>query len=378
MSKIKIAHILHSLGGVDISVRLITENINNNSFENVVIHGQHDTKKVFTNSNNNPVKNYPTSIVREISPLKDLRAVCQIYEILKKERPNIIHAHSAKGGVIGRIVGKIFKINVLYTPQAFSYLSAESKRKKKIYLTIEKFFAFKNSYVLASSNSEKERAISEVGYPKERVLLFNNSIKPITELINLQSETLQSGDYICTVGRPSFQKNIELMIRVLAEVNKVKKIHLVVMGVGLHLHDNLVKVEKLIDDLNMNNNVTLLKWTERDDVFHIIKKSKFYISTARYEGLPYSIIESFALGKPAVVSDCDGNKDLVKDGYNGFIVKNENIIEYRDKIVNLLTNDELLEELSVNALKSFYENYNIVKNIKYLEEIYSNYAKRDE
>lgn len=378
MSKIKIAHILHSLGGVDISVRLITENINNDLFENIIIHGQHDTKRNFINNNNDLVKSYPTSIVREISPLKDLRAIYQIYEILKKERPNIIHAHSAKGGVIGRIIGKFLKINVLYTPQAFSYLSSESKIKKKMYLTIERLFAFKNSYVLASSNSEKERAISEVGYPKERVFLFNNSIKPITESTNLPSETLPSEDYICTVGRPSFQKNIELMIRVLAEVNKVKKIHLVVMGVGLHLHDNLVKVEKLIEDLNMHNNVTLLKWTERDDVFQIIKNSKFYISTARYEGLPYSIIESFALGKPAVVSDCDGNKDLVQDGYNGFIVKNENIIEYRDKIVNLLTNDKMLEELSVNALKSFYENYNIVKNIQYLEDIYSNYAKKDE
>src|SRR5690606_11762559 len=111
MSKIKIAHILHSLGGVDISVRLITENINNDLFENIIIHGQHDTKRNFINNNNDLVKSYPTSIVREISPLKDLKAVYQIYKIIKKECPNVIHAHSAKGGVIGRIAGKLLKIN---------------------------------------------------------------------------------------------------------------------------------------------------------------------------------------------------------------------------------------------------------------------------
>jgi len=197
MSKIKIAHILHSLGGVDISVRLITENINNDLFENIIIHGQHDTKRNFINNNNDLVKSYPTSIVREISPLKDLKAVYQIYKILKKECPNVIHAHSAKGGVIGRIAGKLLKINVLYTPQAFSYLSSESKIKKKMYLTIERLFAFKNSYVLASSNSEKERAINEVKYPKERVLLFNNCINQILE--TKPSNIILPDNYICTV-----------------------------------------------------------------------------------------------------------------------------------------------------------------------------------
>lgn len=378
MPKIKIVHILHSLGGVDVYLRLINKNINSELFENIIIHGEKDTKKAFSDKNGNILKEYLIPIFREISFLNDLKSIYFTYTILKREKPQLIHAHSAKGGLIGRFLGKILGINVLFTPHAFSFLSEQKKLKRMIFLSIEKLTVFDNSYVLATSNSEKNRALREVKYPKQRTLLFTNSIEPITNLCSSSLKKTWNDEYICTVGRPSFQKNIELMIRVLAEVNKVKKIHLVVMGVGLHLHDNLIKVEKLIEDLNMHNNVTLLKWTERDDVFQIIKNSKFYISTARYEGLPYSIIESFALGKPAVVSDCDGNKDLVQDGYNGFIVKNENIIEYRDKIVNLLTNDKLLEELSVNALKSFYENYNIVKNIKYLEEIYSNYAKRDE
>ena len=54
---------------------------------------------------------------------------------------------------------------------------------------------------------------------------------------------------------------------------------------------------------------------------NIINQSKFYISTARYEGLPYSIIESMSLSKPCIVSDCDGNRDLIEDCVNGFIIK---------------------------------------------------------
>ena len=48
------------------------------------------------------------------------------YQIIKNERPHLIHAHSSKGGVLGRLVGKWLNIKVLYTPQAFSYLSTEN------------------------------------------------------------------------------------------------------------------------------------------------------------------------------------------------------------------------------------------------------------
>src|SRR5690606_35286155 len=203
---------------------------------------------------------------------------------------------------------------------AFSYLSAESPRLKKIYLAIERMFAKGNSVLLASSESERQRGISEVGFKPERALLFNNGVAPIGRLPMLSIPKTWPDEYICTVGRPSFQKNIELMIDVLKEIKKTEDIHLVIMGVGHH-SDKLQEVEKRIERYGLQDSVTLLAWTQRTDIFHIISHSKLYISTARYEGLPYSIIESLALGIPAVVSDCDGNRDLITDKVNGFVIK---------------------------------------------------------
>ena len=81
----------------------------------------------------------------KISLINDASAIFSAYKIIKKERPHVIHCHSAKGGIIGRIVGRLLGINVLYTPHAFSYLSAESKWKRWFYLLIEKQFANINS-----------------------------------------------------------------------------------------------------------------------------------------------------------------------------------------------------------------------------------------
>jgi len=373
MPKLKIAHILHSVGGVDVSLRLILENIDSTKFESIIIHGKIDTHKKFIDQNGNELKSFNTSIFRDISLLNDFKSIVQTYNILKKEKPNLIHAQSAKGGVIGRIVGLALGINVLYTPQAFSYLSTQNKIKRTIFLKIEKLLAFKNSFILASSKSEKDRAIDEVGYKKEKVLLFNNSINSITKINPLIIKKTWPDNYICTVGRPSFQKNIELMINVFFELNKTKEVHLVVMGVGHHV-GQLDSVKSLISKLGMQNDVTLLNWTEQSDVFHIIKNSLLYISTARYEGLPYSVIESLALSKPCVVSDCDGNRDLIQHGYNGYVVINENIMDYKNNILNLLSNEDLLDKFSKNAYQSCIDNYDISKNILQLENIYLKYS----
>ena len=146
MKKTKIVHILNSVGGVDISLRLILKNIDSKKFENIVIHGKSDTSITFENKENDKIKSFKLNIVRNINLLKDLTALYQSYKVLKNEKPDLIHAHSAKGGVLGRVLGFLFNTPVLYTPQAFSYLSTQNKLKKRIYLLIEKALKTKNNY----------------------------------------------------------------------------------------------------------------------------------------------------------------------------------------------------------------------------------------
>lgn len=335
MTKIKIAHILHSIGGVDVSLRLITENINSSKFESIIIHGSNDTEKPFYDNNLNLTKEYKLPISREISIVDDFISIVKAYNIIRKEKPNLIHAHSAKGGVIGRTIGFLTGVKVLYTPQAFSFLSTSNKFKRSIFLSVEKILSKGNSLLVASSTSEMNRGIKEVGFNKKKVLLFNNAIEPIVPNQILSIKKTWPDEYICTVGRPSYQKNIEMMVRVIYEVKKTQKIHLVIMGVG-PVSGQLESVKELIKELDLAKDISLLNWADRSDVFNIINQSKFYISTARYEGLPYSIIESMSLSKPCIVSDCDGNRDLVEDYVNGFVIKIMILIYLKKEFYNCL------------------------------------------
>ena len=111
-SKKKILHLLHCVGGVEIYVRQITENINPDYIENIVVCQSLTNKKNFHDSNNSLIKTHSISIKREVNPLFDLLAIVKFIYIIIKEKPDLIHAHSAKAGVIARISSLFFKILV--------------------------------------------------------------------------------------------------------------------------------------------------------------------------------------------------------------------------------------------------------------------------
>src|SRR5690606_9884091 len=105
-------------------------------------------------------------------------------------------------------------------PHAFSYLSTSNAIKRGFFLNIERFFSnFKNK-VLATSESEKYRAINEVHYSPNKAIVFNNCINDIHVNKPLSISQTWLADYICSVGRPSYQKNIESMVEVIKEVQK--------------------------------------------------------------------------------------------------------------------------------------------------------------
>ena len=146
------------------------------------------------------------------------------------------------------------------------------------------------------------------------------------------------------------------------------------MGVGEY-SPNKDSVEQLIKEYDLVENITLIPWIAREEIFKIINKSKLYISTARYEGLPYSIIESLALGKACVVTDSDGNRDLVKNEINGYVVEENDVKTMANRIFALYNDSELLKKFEKESLLSFNTNFNIENNIKQLELFYEKYSK---
>ena len=366
---IKILHIARPVAGVGVYISLLSKHINEEQFSNSIICNNKDENISINNASGVKIDYFHCNLKREINFVNDIKCLFEIVKVLKEVKPDIIHCHSAKSGILGRIAGRVLKIKTVYTPHAYSYLSAESKIKKNILRKIERFFGLLYGYTIACSNSEYQRAINDLKIKKEKILLWNNSIE--NNIITKNSEYLSSlpKNFICSIGRPSYQKNTQLLVEAILLVKEKKpNIHLVVLGVGFY-SPTLEKVEKFISENNLSKNITLIPWLAREESMAILKKSLIYVSSSRYEGLPYSVIEALALKKPAVLTNVDGNKDLVKNNYNGFLV-NEQPLEMAIKILQIIDNKNILLKFSNNSRIEFEKFYNIKENIKTLENLY--------
>lgn len=384
----KILHIGNLKSGIDTYVRN-TVALASDKFEFVIVNGADDNSKPYMR-HGKQVKTYSIDMYRALNPVKDMKAVMQAIKIIKKEKPDLVHCHSAKGGVIGRFAAFFTGTKVVYTAHAFSFLSAESAKKKQVFLLLEKI-AKLNSYLLACSGSERELGIKVVGFKEKKAFAWNNAVPDadkgltrISQVSQISSQKNETSDlpvpkpgerYITSIGRPSYQKNPLFMVEVAHGIHlKHPDIKFYLLGVGFY-SPMLEDMKKLIHQYDMDDTFYLLPWLSHEETLKYVKGSMLYFMTSLYEGLPISVIEAMSLGKAIVASDVLGNKDCVKDGYNGYLLplKEEVFVE---KMNDLIENDEKRKEMEKNSRSYFETDFFIDNRIKALEDIYTEIYNR--
>lgn len=363
----KILHLGNLKSGIDTYVRNTVAKADNR-FEYVIVSGADDDSKPYMR-NGDALKNYKISMYRALNPFKDLKAVMQAVKIIKKEKPDAVHCHSAKGGMIGRLACLITGTKVFYTPHAFSFLSAESKKKRAIFLALERM-ARLNSTMIACSETERELGIKEVGYKDEKAKVWCNSIPTISDSDVKTPDGLDPNEkFVISIGRPSYQKNPLLMVETMRKVHeKHPEVKFYLVGVGFY-SPMLEEMKALAHEYGLDDVIRMLPWLSHEETLGYLRQSLFYLTTSLYEGLPIAVLEAMAMGKAIVATDVIGNKDCVRDGENGFLLAND-ADAFAEKTCELLENEELRVRLG-NGSKALFEKEFLIDNrIKALEDIY--------
>lgn len=360
---VKILHIGNMKSGIDKYVRNTVMYVAD-GFDFVIVCGQDDQHKPVIR-NGQQIKEYTIPMYRTLNPIKDCMALMQAIRIIRKERPDVIHCHSAKGGFIGRLAGFLTGVRTLYTPHAFSFLSADSKVKRRIFLWLERC-ARLDSYLLACSESEQELGMTEVHYKKKKALVWQNAVPDVASQVSAENQTTP---YICSVGRPSFQKNPFFMLEVIKEVHlRHPEVKACMVGAGFYSPD-LETLKSKIAICGMENVFEILPWLSHKETLQQVKESLLYLTTARYEGLPLAVIEAMALGKAVVASDVVGNKDCVEEGVNGYLLPLD-VERFVEKICLLIEDGQQRDEMGKASRRLFERQFMIDNRIHLLEEIY--------
>lgn len=290
---------------------------------------------------------------REINLKTDIKAIKEIKQIIKTQNPNVIHLHSSKAGVIGRLasIGKDHK--VFYNPHGFSFLMKNTSRlKRKVYFLIEKLMTIMPCTIIACSKGEYEEAKK---LTKHCVNINNGlsieKIKKDTQYLKYHKANT-TRPTICTIGRIDHQKSPSLFNEI-AKQNP--NLSFIWIGNGA-----------LKSELSAKN-ITVTGWLGRNEVLKILNNSDIFILTSLYEGLPISLLEAMFLKKLCIVSNTVGNNSVIKDNINGYIANNAS--DYTSAIKNV--SSSTFSIIANNAQVDVLNNYNLTKIANEYQEIYN-------
>jgi len=364
----KILHVGQMIGGLEIYIRN-TVGTASTEFEFVLAHGYQDHSKPLLNSAGVPVKEYIIHMARPLRLTRDTQALVELYRIVKKENPDLIHCHSAKGGMLGRLVGWLTGTKTLYTPHAFSFLSTDSRLKRFVYKHLERR-ARLNSELLACSNSERFLGRQIVHYKHERCHVWSNSVPDVADLIkDVKLKEPVEGPYITYIGRPSYQKNSLFLIDVVKRVHDIHpEVKFLLLGLGYYSPD-LEALIATIKEYQLEDCLIMHDWAPQTQTLKYVANSLFYITTSRYEGLPLSVIEAMSLGKAILASAVPGNTDCVVDRVNGRLLELESR-KFAKEVCKMIECPELATQYGVESRKLFERDFLLPNRIGELEEIY--------
>ncbi|TKS57688.1 glycosyltransferase family 4 protein [Mesohalobacter halotolerans] len=295
----------------------------------------------------------PIRMQREISLKKDFKSLKQLQNAVKQIQPDVIHLHSSKAGVLGRLAAKAYpKAKVYYTPNGYAFLREDlSKTKRKFFKLIEKYISkIYGGTTIACGDTEYEYA-KRLGKSK----MVRNGID-LSELDHIKVKPSLKLNSIVTLGRISAQKNPKLF-NAIAEI--FPAINFVWIGDGELKHELTAK------------NIEITGWLDREKALNLLAKHDVYIQTSLWEGLPFTIIEAMALQKPILATDVIGNKDAVVDQKNGFLC--DSIGDFENAINQLKTKPQFLRNFGKQSKILAKNKFDRNKNFEQLVEVYLTY-----
>jgi len=362
--KIKIVQFVEAFGGgvytyvKDLSNFLVT-NQSDICFEVHLIYSPNRTeldKELFRKEIQPDIFLYELDMQRSIDLFKDKKVISETRKILKKIKPDIIHLHSAKAGVIGRLAcwGILHRKNVFYSPHGFSFIQQNIAKPKVLFFKIIEYTmpALFGGTIVASGNTEYEMA-KKIG---KSILIRNGVDFELPDKLYVQATN--ANFTIGTVGRLTPQKNPKVFNQIALQF---PEINFIWIGDG-----------ELIDDITAEN-ITVTGWVRtREELLKKIGALDVYIQVSLWEGLPIAILEAMAMRKPLLVSNVIGNKDTVENDFNGFVYKT---VSQAVEKVSCFFNEKKRIEMGNNSYKKAFGEYNKTTNFLRLIEVYKGYNK---
>ena len=297
-------------------------------------------------------------MVRRIDPIKDWKTFCFLLQILKIERPDIVHTHSSKAGILGRLAAWFLKVPaIVHTTHGHVFYGHFGPVASKIFLVVERIVARITDVMVALTEGERRDYIQFNLCPEEKTATIHSGVDigPFLADPNSYRETSEQKralglkaehPVIGTVGWLLPIKGPMVLLNAFGIVRQeYPGLQLVYVGKGDMREVLEAEAERMVAD----GSVHFLGW--REDIHRIIPAFDLFVLPSLNEGMGRVLVEAMAAGKPIVASDTGGIPDLVIHEHNGLLVPPGDVSSLSDAIAWMLRNPDQAERMGRNGGK---------------------------
>ena len=304
-------------------------------------------------------------LIQPTRPLTDLRAAGEIVSLLRQERPDILHAHTSKAGIVGRLAARIAGVPAVFTAHSWAFSEGTSWKWKAAGVPMEFAAAGWCSKIINVSEANRQLARRyNVGSDAKHVTIHNGI--PDNEF--RANPGAKAETRIVMVARFAAQKDQISLVRALAGVSAPARV--LFAGDGPTLDS--VKAETA--RLGLTGRVEFLG--ERLDVPLLLASSHVFALSTNYEGFPISILEAMRAALPVVSTDVGGVREAITDGVSGFLIPKGNPAVFQQRLSELASNPALRVRLGTAARREFEDRFQLAAMVRRTLAVYRNVLER--
>jgi glycosyltransferase involved in cell wall biosynthesis len=290
---------------------------------------------------------------RAISPHMDLLAFWELFRFCRREKFDVVHTHTSKGGFLGRIGARLAGVPlVIHTAHGFHFNHMNCGPKEAMfYRGLERFAAFFCDLIISVNKEDRLSAIEKGVVSPSKIYTVENGIdtKKFENVVppnSLRKDLDPSGRGILvgTTGRLVPQKGYrQLVLSMPSVLREFPETKVIFVGDG----PLEAELKGLADRLGVSDNCRFLSF--RTDIAELLAVFDIFVMPSLHEGLSISLIEALAAGKPIVATNIKGNREVIDNGVNGLLVNPADPAALAEGISHLIRKQEQARRMGEKA-----------------------------
>jgi glycosyltransferase involved in cell wall biosynthesis len=302
-------------------------------------------------------------------PAEDARALGALARLLRRRRYDLVHLHSSKAGVLGRLAGRLAGVPVVYTPHCFPFIQGFSSRRDRAATAVERSLAPLTAATICVCEWERAEALRRKVGPAARLTVVYNGcapcpadIEPDAGLLALRGEGRLAAA-LCHL-RP--QKSVDTLIEAAPRfLESSPDARLAVVGDG----PDRVGLEELANGLGLLGHPRFAMFGFRAPAARYLTAMDLYVLPSAWEAFPIGVLEAQACGVPQVATDVGGTGEAV-DRATGRLVPARDPAALADAMSELLADPGLLERLGHASRARHAERFTVERMLAETEHLY--------